>query len=159
MPINCPNCRTQLPEVENLEYRFCPTCGAEIPTMPKKLNEAFLTVPPDLSAQQPRQRSNTFDSEKSPKVTFTEKSNTKTIAPQSIDTLSQPELKPPDTPPPSSFHRIRPVENPQSTPVKEKSPPKQIIQEPSPSKKRNIIIVSLVILALIILALGGVFTF
>ena len=159
MQITCPNCRTQLPEVENLEYRFCPTCGAEITVRPKKLDEAFLTVPPDLSAQQPRQKSNTLDSEKNPEVTFTEKSNNKTIAPQSIATLSQPELKPPDTPPPPSFHRIRPVEKPQSTLSEEKKPPKQIIQKRSPSKKRNIIIVSLVILALFILALGGVFTF
>ena len=159
MELKCPKCNSQLPEVENLEYRFCPTCGAEITAGPKKLDEAFLTVPPDLSAQQPRQKSNTFDSEKSPKVTFTEKSNNKTIAPQSMATLSQPELKPPDTPPPSSFHRIRSVESPQPTLAKEKNPPKQIIQKRSPSKKRNIIIVGLVILALIILALGGVFTF
>ena len=159
MKLSCPKCSAQLPEVENLEYRFCPECGAEITVRPKKLDEAFLTVPPDLSAQPPRQKSNTFDSEKSPEVTLTEESDNKTIAPQSIATLSQPELKPPDTPPPSSFHRIRSVENPQSTLAKEKKPPEQIIQQRPPSKKRNIIIVSLVILALIILALGGVFTF
>jgi len=159
MELKCPQCHKHLPEVENLEYRFCPMCGAEITVRPEKLDDAFLTVPPDLSAQQPRQKSNTFDSEKSPKVTFAEKSNNKTIAPQSMATLSQPELKPPDTPPPSSFHRIRSVENAQPTLAKEKNPPNQIIKQRSPSKKRNIIIVGLVILALIILALGGVFTF
>ena len=159
MDLICPKCSSQLPEVENLKYRFCPTCGAEITVRPKKLDNAFLTVPPNLSAQRPGQKSKALDSEKGPKVIFTEKSTNKTIAPQSMAKLRQPELRPPDTPPPSSFHRIRTIENPQSTLSKEKILPKQIIQQRSPAKKRNIIIACLVILALIILALGGVFTF
>ena len=159
MQLECPKCNMQLPEVENLEYRFCPACGAEITVKPKKLDNAFLTVPPNLSAQRPGQKSKTLDSETGPKVIFTETPDEKTIAPQSMPKLRQPELKAPDTPPPSSFHRIRSVEKPQHTLSKGKIPPKQIIQQRSPAKKRNIIIASLVILGLIILALGGVFTF
>ena len=159
MDLLCPKCSMPLPEVENLEYRFCPACGAEISAKPKRLEAAFQTIPPDLSAQQPEQPPNALDSETGPKAIFTEKFNDESIAPQSVDRLQQPELKPPDTPPPSSFNRIRPVEKAQPASSKEQAPTKQVIQERSPSKSRKIIIAGLIILALIILVLGGLFTF
>ena len=159
MDLLCPKCSMPLPEVENLEYRFCPACGAEISAKPKRLEAAFQTIPPDLSAQQPEQPPNVLDSETGPKAIFTEKFNDETIAPQSMDRLQQPELKPPDKPPPSSFYRVRSVEKPHPTRSEVKAPPKRVIQKRSPAKKRNIIIATLVFLALIILVLGGIFTF
>jgi hypothetical protein len=150
----------QLPEVKNLEYRFCPECGAEISAKPKRLDEAFLTIPPELPAQKPEQTPNALDPETGQKVIFTGKLNDKTIAPQSMDTLQQPALKPPDAPPPSSFYRISSVEKPHSPSASEKAPPKKDIRKPPPTQNRKkIIIAALAILALIILVLGGLFTF
>lgn len=159
MTLSCPKCSLQLPEVENLEYRFCPGCGAEIPAEPKRLDEALQTIPPDLSAQRPEQTPGVSDSKKDQQTIFTERFNDKTIAPQSMAKLGQPELKPPDTPPPASFYRSSSVEKPHPPRSEEKVPPKPTIQKRSPAKKRNIIIAGLVILALIILVLGGLFTF
>ena len=159
MERKCPKCSLQLPEVETLKYRFCPGCGAEISAKPKPLDEAFQTMPPDLPAQQPEKTPRVFDVETDQKVNFNQKFNVKTLVPQPMDPLRQPELKPPDTPPPSSFNRIRPVEKAQPASSKEQAPTRQVIQEPSPTKSRNIIIAGLIILALIILVLGGLFTF
>jgi len=159
MELTCPKCSMQLPEVETLEYRFCPGCGAEISAKPKKLDEAFQTIPPDLPAQKPQQTPDVLDSETGRKVISNKKFNDKTIAPQPMDKLRQPELKAPDTPPPSSFFRISSAEKPPSISSEEKVPPQQIIQKRPPTKNRKIIIATLVMLVLIILVLGGLFTF
>lgn len=159
MQLTCPQCNMPLPEVETLEYRFCPGCGAEIPAKSETLDEAFQTIPPDLSAQRTQQKSNASDSETGPNVKFVEKLNDKTSAPQSMAKSRRPELKPPNTPPPTSFHRIRSVETFQSTRSEGKAPPEQIIQKRPSAKYRNIIIAGLIVLALIILLLGGLFTF
>jgi len=114
MPIDCPKCSKQLPEVETLKYRFCPHCGAEIAAAPKKLADASLTIPPDLAPPHPK-------------------------------------LKPPDIPPPSSFFRTP------SEPIK---PPPQDIHKQPPAKNRNKIIIAVLIsLAVVILIIGGLFTF
>ena len=162
MPITCPQCSLQLPEVENLEYRFCPGCGAEISVEPQRLDEAPHTIPPDLSAQRPEQKSSVSDSKTDQHAIFTETFNDKTIAPQSMPKLQQPELKPPDTPPPASFYRsspVSPVEKQHPPRSEEKVPPKPAMQKQSSARNRNIIIAGLIILALIILVLGGLFTF
>ena len=36
MKPSCPQCNQQLPEVEMVEYRFCPHCGAEIAAEPRQ---------------------------------------------------------------------------------------------------------------------------
>lgn len=159
MEITCPKCSLQLPEVENLEYRFCPGCGAEISAEPKRLDEALHTIPPDLSAKRPEQTSSVSHLKTARQTGFAETFDEKTIAPQSIARLRQPELKPPDTPPPSSFYRSSPVEKPHPPRPEEKIPPQPAIQKRSSAKNRNIIIAGLVILVLIILVLGGLFTF
>jgi DNA-directed RNA polymerase subunit RPC12/RpoP len=114
MDLSCPKCSKQLPEVETLKYRFCPHCGAEIAAAPKKLEDAFLTIAPDLAPPQPK-------------------------------------LKPPEIPPPSSFFRTP------SEPIK---PPPQDIHKQPPTKNRNKIIIAVLIsLAVVILIIGGLFTF
>ncbi|NOQ18947.1 MAG: hypothetical protein GQ571_03145 [Desulfobacterales bacterium] len=159
MDLICPKCSMQLPEVETLEYRFCPKCGAEISAEPKKLDEAFQTIPPDLPAQQPKQTPKVLDSATGQKVIFTGKFNDKTIEPRPMAKLPQPKINPPDTPPPSSFFHISSAEKTHSISSGEKVPPKKAIKKQSPTKSRNIIIATLVILAVIILVLGGLFTF
>jgi hypothetical protein len=159
MELSCPKCSMQLPEVENLEFRFCPGCGAEISAEPERLDQAFQTIPPDLSAQPPEQTPNALDSEQGQKVIHNGKFNDMTIAPQSVTPLRQPELQPPDTPPPSSFHRVSSIEKPHRPRAEEKAPPKRVTPKRSPAKSRNILIASLIILVLIVLVLGGLFTF
>ncbi len=159
MDLSCPKCSLQLPEVETLEYRFCPRCGAEISAKPKKLDEAFQTIPPDLAAQQPKQTPKVLGSETGQKAIFTGKFNDKTIEPQPMAKLPQPKINPPDTPPPSSFFRISSTEKTHSISSGEKVPPKKIKKKQSATKNRTLIIATLVILAVIILALGGLFTF
>ena len=148
-----------LPEVENLEYRFCPGCGTEISAEPKKLDDAFQTIPPDLSAQSPGQKITTSDPDPGLNAIRKENLNDKTIVPQPMTKLRQPHLKPPDTPPPPGFHRTRSIEKPHLPRSEKNAPPKRIIHKRSAAKNRNILIVSLVVLALIILVLGGLFTF
>jgi hypothetical protein len=127
---------------------------------PKKLDEAFQTIPPDLPAQQPEQTPNALHSEADQRVISNEKFNDKTIAPQPMDKLRQPELKPPNTPPPSSFFRISAAARPHPTSFPEKAHPKKDVRKPPPTQNRKkIIIAALAILALIILVLGGLFTF
>ncbi|MGD2036664.1 MAG: hypothetical protein PVH28_02205 [Desulfobacterales bacterium] len=80
-------------------------------------------------------------------------------SPHTRDDRQQLNLKPPDTPPPASFYRTPSDKN---TPVfhsGEKAVPKKDIEEQRPAKNRNLIIVALIVLAIIILLLGGLFTF
>ena len=48
MPLTCPKCNTDLPKQDDLEYRFCPRCGAEISSSDDEVTENFLTIPPEL---------------------------------------------------------------------------------------------------------------
>ncbi len=160
MDLSCPKCSMPLPEVETLEYRFCPGCGAEISAKPKRLDEAFQTIPPDFTAQQPEQTPGILDSETDHKVILNGKFNDKTLAPKPMTRLRQSELKPPNTPPPSSFFRISSAEKPRPAGSSEKAPQKKDIRRPPPAQnQKKIIIAALVVLALIILLLGGLFTF
>jgi hypothetical protein len=159
MPISCPKCSKQLPEVETLKYRFCPHCGAEIPAEPREINNAFLTIPPDLSKGQPKRTADVVSPPTDENGSTTKSFNDQTIEPQSVVKGPRPKIKPPDTPPPPSFFRVSPAEKTNSIRSGEKAPPKKVIKKQSPTKTRNIIIAALVILAIIILVLGGLFTF
>jgi DNA-directed RNA polymerase subunit RPC12/RpoP len=153
MELLCPKCSKQLPEVEILKYRFCPHCGAEIAAEPKKLEDAFLTIPPDLAPQHPKQtpKSLSLDTQTGKKLTLNGRFNDQTIEPQTTTTQPQAKLKPPDIPPPSSFFRTP------SEPIK---PPPQDIHKQPPTKNRNKIIIAVLIsLAVVILIIGGLFTF
>ena len=151
MPISCPKCIKQLPEVETLKYRFCPHCGAEIPAEPSKLDNALLTIPPDLSERQSKQTADVLNPSTDENVSTTRSFNDQTIEPQPMAKRSRPKINPPATPPPSSFFRI--------SPEKEEPPPPDSKQQPPAKSRRNVIIAILILLVVVILIMGGIFTF
>ena len=153
MPIVCSKCSRKLPEVQTLKYRFCPHCGAEIAYGPDMQEEAFRTIPPDsatpLSTSPPENARLDLETGQNPNPAG--QLNDPTIAPQPGADRPQPKLKPPDTPPPAGFFR---------TPSQTPKPPAQDGAAPSQTKNLNkIIIIALISLALIILIIGGLFTF
>ena len=152
MDVSCPNCNRQLPEVETLEYRFCPHCGAEITTEPEQLDQAFLTIPPDLPPPEddeaPRQPK-PVNPEKIPDV---RQFDDPAIQPQPVSPQKLPQIKPPASPPPTGFVRKPPRE---STPGPSKIPPNE---QPAKNPKKVIIAV-LILLVVAVLVLGGLFTF
>lgn len=159
MEPSCPKCNKPLPEVETLEFRFCPHCGAEITDEPRQMEDAFLTIPPDPPPQkadrQPVDLSPETEITATVKVSF----NDETIAPQTATNRQQLKLKPPDSPPPASFYRNRNDEKRPTIRPAEKVPPKIDHQKQPSTKNSKIIIVTLVILVIIILVLGALFTF
>jgi hypothetical protein len=159
MALSCPKCSKPLPEVETLNYRFCPHCGAEITAHSQQLDDAYLTIPPDSPPPHDSHQPMELSPETEKKITFAGPLDDQPREPQPMADRPQPKLKPPDTPPPASFFRARSAENTHTIRTEEKMPPKKDIKKQSPTKKRNIIIAALVILAMIILLLGGLFTF
>ena len=159
MERTCPKCSKPLPEVEALEFRFCPHCGAEIAAEPRHLGDAYLTVPPEPLPPQADIPPMDLDPQTEGKITLTRQFNDQTSEPQPLVSRQQPKLKPPDTPPPASFFRVRSAEKAPDIHTEDKTSPKKDVKKQLPTKKRNIIIAALVILALIILLLGGLFTF
>lgn len=151
MPISCPKCSKQLPELQTLKYRFCPHCGAEIPAEPKKPDNAFLTIPPDLPKPQPKKMDDVLSPPTDETVSKTRFFNDQTIEPQPVVKRSRPKISPPDTPPPSSFFRIH-SEKKESSPLD--------LKQQSPAKsRRNVFIAILILLVVVILIMGGIFTF
>ena len=159
MALSCPKCSKKLPEVETLEFRYCPHCGAEIAAEPQQLDDAYLTIPPDSPPPQTGHRPIDVSPETEKKMAVTDPFDDQTREPQPMAGRSQARLKPPDTPPPASFFRTRSDEKTPSIRPAEKVPPKRDDKKQSPTKNRNIIIAALVILAIIILLLGALFTF
>jgi hypothetical protein len=166
MERTCPTCNQQLPEVETLEYRFCPHCGAEITAEPRLLDEAYLTIPPDLTPPQADGSPGDVNSEAGKKKAANAPLDDHTIAPQSVTPQNRPEIKPPAEPPPATFFRTPPPEPDHSPPTAKKKqatktgplpskPPKKTL----PNSRHTIIIAILICLALVILILGGLFTF
>ena len=162
MEQTCPKCNKPLPEVEALEFRFCPHCGAEIAAEPRNLDDSYLTIPPEPMPPQTDNPPMGLSPQAENKLAVTGRLNDQTIEPQPLVSRQQPKLKLPDTPPPASFFRTRPAEKPpaiHTEETKEKKSPIKDVKKQSPARQRNIIIAALVILALIILLLGGLFTF
>jgi len=151
MPTSCPKCSKQLPEVETLKYRFCPHCGAEIPAASRKLDDAFLTIPPDLSKRQPKRTADDWSPQTDENGSTTKSFDDQTIEPQPVIKRPRPEIKPPDTPPPSGFFR--------SSPEKKEPPPPDPKQQPPAKSRRNVIIAILILMVVVILIMGGIFTF
>jgi hypothetical protein len=137
--------------VETLKYRFCPHCGAEIPAEPEKLDTAMLTIPPDLSEPQPEDKADILSPSTHENVSTTSSFNDQTVEPQQMVKRPRPKIKPPDTPPPSSFFRTRPET--------EEAPAPDFKQAPRTKSRRNTIIAILILLIVVILILGGIFTF
>lgn len=159
MEPSCPKCSQPLPEVEALEFRFCPHCGAEIAVESEQLDDAYLTIPPEPLPPQADSPPMDLSPQAEKKMTFAGPFDDQTIEPQPTAGRSRPRLKPPDTPPPASFFRARSDEKTPAIRKEKKKPPEKNNKKQPPTKKRNIIIAVLVILALIILLLGGLFTF
>jgi len=171
MELTCPKCNKPLPEVAAMEFRYCPHCGAEIPVEPQPLEDAYLTTPPDSAP--PRADYRPMDLSPATE-TVAGQFNDETSEPQPRASRQQPKLKPPDLPPPAGFFRAHSDEKTPSirsgekVPVKKvpakkvpakKVPAKKDKKQPSPAKNRNIVIATLIILAMIILLLGALFTF
>ena len=151
MNLRCPKCSKQLPEVETLEYHFCPHCGAEITAKPQQLEEAFLTIPPDLPPPRADLLPGNLSSETEKKITVAGQLDDQTIEPQPSTLRNRPEIKPPPEPPPPHFIRM---------PSEDADPPPPKLKKQPPTKNQNkIIIVVLILLAVVILILGGLFTF
>ena len=159
MELICPKCSKPLPEVETLEFRFCPHCGAEIAVEPQQLDDANLTIPPDSPPPQTDHRPMDLSLKTEKKLTVAGQFSDQTSEPQPMTSSQNPELKPPGTPPPATFFRTRPAEKTKTIRSEKKEPPKKDNKKQSPTKTRNIIIATLVILVVIILLLGGLFTF
>jgi hypothetical protein len=116
-------------------------------------------MPPDLSKRQLERTADILGPQTDENGSTTKSFNDQTIEPQPMIKRPRPEIKPPDTPPPSSFFRITSAEKTNPIRSGEEVPPRKVVKIQSPTKTRNIIIATLVILVIIILVLGGVFTF
>ena len=151
MPISCPKCHKSLPEVETLKYHFCPHCGAEIPAEPERGDDTFRTIPPDLPERPPKRMADELSPPTNANGSMTKAFDNQTIEPQAVIKRSRPKIKPPDTPPPSSFFRIR---------SEKKEPhPLNVTKQPPVKSSRNVIIAILILLVVVILIMGGIFTF
>ena len=177
MERTCPKCDKQLLEAERLDYRFCPHCGAELAAEPQRLDDAFLTVPPDLPPPQTDQRP--MDAgPPAVKKTGSEPFDDQTIAPHPTVPPNRPEINAPNDPPPSSFFR-KPADRPDPpskslpTPPELSSPPPESLAKPpepqeppgvekkQPPRKnhKKVFMAVLILLAVLILIMGGLFTF
>jgi hypothetical protein len=133
--MNCPNCKTELPEHGELEYRFCPRCGAEITTPAAEIADNFMTIPPDLSFANAQDQETESDPERvdTPPVSIPDQTMEPVIPATS---KPRPELVPPPDPPPASFFR----EGPPHPPSVSENPLEAQIQRPrSPLKLLTII--------------------
>ena len=141
MSLSCPNCNTDLPDHGELEYRFCPRCGAEITVSGVESVDDFLTIPPDLNhaaAQGRKQMPEPARIEKPPAV-----SPTQTLEPVIAENgKPRPEILPPPGPPPTSFYR---ADSPQTTPGSEIIQDSPAVAPRKPTKPVIIIIGVIVI--------------
>jgi hypothetical protein len=116
MSINCPKCKTSLPEHDELQYRFCPRCGAEITASKTETVENFLTIPPDLNDTVTQRRERTADQQivEMHRATPINQTLEPVIAEKST---TRPEVVPPPGPPPTSFYRadsLHPTSGPEN---------------------------------------------
>ena len=104
MSLTCPNCKTELPEYGELEYRFCPRCGAEVASADAQRTDNFQTIPPDLSFTNAQDQEKESDPVRvdTPPVSIPDQTMEPVIPATS---KPRPELVPPPGPPPSSFYR------------------------------------------------------
>jgi hypothetical protein len=151
MELTCPKCSNTLPEVENVKYRFCPHCGAEIAAESQQLDDAYLTIPPDSPAPRDDHRLTDLNLKTDKKISVADEFNDQTIEPQMMTDRPKPELKPPVEPPPPGFFRMPPIEA--------DPPPPEPKKQPQTKNHNKVIIAVLIMLAVLILILGGLFTF
>lgn len=166
MNLRCPKCNQQLPEVETLEYRFCLHCGADISSKPVKLDEAYLTIPPDSSPPQVDRKPDEINTGTGETLSETGPLDDQTIAPQPSPPQNRPPIRPPAEPAPATFFRTPPPKPDLPPPISKKLrtakpdlPPSLPEKKPQTNHHHKVIIAVLIILALVILILGGLFTF
>jgi Zn-finger nucleic acid-binding protein len=159
MQTTCPKCNQQLPEVQTLEFRFCPHCGAEIALEPGQIEDVYLTIPPDPPPAPTESPPMDLRPETEKKETASDRFNGRTGEPQKVTDRQQLKLKPPKSPPPAGFFRNRSVKKPPPSLPAEKVPPNREIKKQSPAPNRKIVIATLIILVIIIVVLGALFTF
>lgn len=166
MERTCPTCNQLLPEVETLKYRFCPHCGAEIAAEPVQIDAADLTIPPDLTPPEVDARPGDVNPVPEKKIAASKPFDDHTIAPQPAATRNRPQIKPPTEPTPTTLFRTPPPQPNLPPPISEKqrgterpSPPPLPNREPPTRSHHKLIVAVLIILALAILILGGLFTF
>ena len=158
MKLKCPRCSQTLPEVETLEFRFCPHCGAEITPEPGQMEDAYRTIPPDPPPPTEHRRME-LRPETEMKKAAVERFNDQTGEPQTATNRQQLKLKPPKSPPPAGFFRNLSEEKPPLIHPAEKVPPENEHKKQASTKNRKVVITILVILVIIILVLGALFTF
>jgi hypothetical protein len=140
MSLTCPNCKTDLPENDELEYRFCPRCGAEIPAPDGEIADNFQTIPPDLHHPVTQRQKHSPEPE-SMQTRPTPPPN-QTIEPEiPQNSTPRPQLVPPPGPPPTSFFR---TDSPRPPSVSD-TPRQAQIQRPRNLTKIFIIIGTVVI--------------
>ena len=159
MPVKCSRCSQALPDVETLEFRFCPHCGAEIAPEPGQIENAYLTIPPDPPLPPADHRPMELRPETETKEKAVERFNDRTGEPQTATKKQQLKLKPPESPPPAGFFRTRSDEEPRLVHPAENVPMENEHKKKASTKNRKIVITILVILVIIILVLGALFTF
>jgi hypothetical protein len=159
MEQTCPKCNRQLPDVETLEFRFCPHCGAEIAPEPRQIEDAYLTIPPDPPFPPAEHRPMDFRAESEIKEPAVDRLNDQTGEPQSKTDRQPLELKPPKSPPPAGFFRTCSKEKPPLIRPAEKVRPENEHKKQASTQNRKIVITILVVLVIIILGLGALFTF
>ena len=104
MSISCPNCKTDLPDHGELEYRFCPRCGAGITARGRENIDDFLTIPPDLNhtTAQRREKEPEAEGDEKPPAVLPDQ----TLEPAIAEEIKpRPAIVPPPGPPPASFYR------------------------------------------------------
>ena len=141
MPTTCPKCNTDLPEHGELEYRFCPRCGAEITVDGADMAEDFLTIPPDLNqaaTQHHEQMPEPERIEEHPAVTPTH-----TLEPVIAENSKpRPEIVPPPGPPPTSFYREKSPHPISGSEINQESP----VKAPRKPTKRIIIVMGAILI-------------
>ncbi len=141
MPLTCPNCNTDLPEHGELEYRFCPRCGAEITVTGADRVDDFLTIPPNLNHAGAQGREQMPEAERIEKPLAV--SPTQTLEPVIAgNDKPRPQIVPPPGPPPTSFYRAGSPQNTSGSEINQESP---VVAPRKPTKRVIIILGAIVI--------------
>jgi hypothetical protein len=104
MSLSCPNCKTVLPQDGELEYRFCPHCGADITAPGAEIAEDFQTIPPDLdhTVGSHHEQARQPDRVEKPSAANTNQTPEPVIA---AKIKPRPAIVPPPGQPPKGFYR------------------------------------------------------
>jgi hypothetical protein len=141
MSLSCPNCNTDLPEHGELEYSFCPRCGAEITVTGADSVDDFLTIPPNLNhaAAQGREQMPEPERIQRPRAVSPAQTLEPVIA---DDDTPRPQIVPPPGPPPTSFYRAGSPQNTSGSEIIQESP----VLAPRKPTRRVIIVLGAIVI-------------